>query len=111
MGKTITGIVTSDVSDKTIVITVVSRKTDPIYKKQYSVRTKFMAHDENNEAKLGDKVSIKETRPMSTRKRFILDKVLEKAAVGFQDSDAVADVPKTEKTKEEKQSEPAEAKE
>ncbi len=96
MGKTIIGTVTSDVSDKTIVITVVSRKTDPLYKKQYSVRTKFIAHDEKNEAKLGDKVSIVETRPLSARKRFALEKVLEKAAIGFKDTDATADVPKDE---------------
>lgn len=99
MGKTITGIVTSDMADKTIVITVTSRKTDPLYKKQYTVRTKFIAHDEKNEAKMGDKVSIVETRPMSARKRFALVKVLEKAAIGFKDTDATADVTEEPKAK------------
>lgn len=102
MGKTIIGKVTSDIAEKTIVITVVRRKTDPIYKKQYSVRTKYMAHDEKNEAKMGDKVSIVETRPLSARKRFTLEKVIEKAAIGFRDTDATADVPKEPKAKSQK---------
>jgi small subunit ribosomal protein S17 len=93
MAKTIQGTVTSDKTDKTIVITVTSRKTHPIYKKQYSVNTKYMAHDENNEAKIGDMVIIRETRPISRRKRFTLDKVVEKAHIGFVEADAMADVP------------------
>ncbi len=78
MAKTITGIVSSDKADKTIIVTVQTRKTHPIYRKQYSVSTKFMAHDENNEAQVGDKVSIVETRPLSARKRFTLDRIIEK---------------------------------
>lgn len=93
MAKTIQGTVSSDKSDKTIVITVTSRKTHPIYKKQYSINTKYMAHDEGNEAKVGDIVIIRETRPISRRKRFILDKVVEKARIGFVETDATADVP------------------
>jgi small subunit ribosomal protein S17 len=93
MGRSITGIVTSDKSDKTIVITVVTRKTHKLYKKQYSVRSKFMAHDEKNDAKVGDKVVIVETRPISARKRFNLDKVVERAGVRFEETDATADVP------------------
>ena len=81
MARTITGVVSSDKADKTIVITVITRKTHPIYKKQYSTTTKFMAHDEKNEAKQGDKVVITETRPLSARKRFTLTKVLETARV------------------------------
>lgn len=81
MARTITGVVSSDKADKTIVITVTTRKTHPIYKKQYSVTTKFMAHDENNEARAGDKVVIVETRPLSARKRFTLQQVVEKARV------------------------------
>lgn len=96
MGRSITGTVTSDKTDKTIVITVVTRKTHPLYKKQYSVRTKFMAHDENNTAKLGDRVTIVETKPLSARKRFTLAKVVEKAGVSFKDSDATSDVPQEE---------------
>ncbi len=91
--RTIQGTVTSNKTDKTIVITVTTRKTHPIYKKQYSVNTKYMAHDENNDCNVGDVVIIKETRPISRRKRFTLDKVVEKAHIGFVEADATADVP------------------
>ena len=79
MAKTLTGIVTSDVADKTITVTVTSRETHPIYGKQYTVSRKYMAHDEDNTAKKGDKVTISETRPFSKRKAFKLDAVIEKA--------------------------------
>jgi small subunit ribosomal protein S17 len=79
MAKTLTGIVTSDAADKTITISVVSRETHPIYGKQYSVTRKYAAHDEKNEAKIGDKVTISETRPISKRKFFKLDVVVEKS--------------------------------
>lgn len=79
MAKTLTGIVTSDVADKTITITVTSRETHPIYSKQYTVSRKYAAHDEKNEAKIGDKVTISETRPFSKRKFFKLDTIVEKS--------------------------------
>ena len=79
MAKTLTGIVTSDVRDKTITVTVTSRETHPIYGKQYTVSRKYTAHDEKNEAKLGDKVTIVETRPVSKTKSFALQKVEELA--------------------------------
>lgn len=78
MAKTLVGVVVSDKADKSIVVKVVTRKTHPIYKKQYSVSAKFMAHDEKNEAQTGDKVSIIETRPLSARKRYILKTVIER---------------------------------
>ena len=81
MARTITGVVASEKGDKTIVITVTTRKTHPIYKKQYSVTTKFMAHDEKNEAHIGDLVTIVETRPISKRKRFALKKIVETARI------------------------------
>jgi small subunit ribosomal protein S17 len=81
MAKTLTGVVTSDRPDKTIIVSVATRKTHPIYKKQYTETKKFMAHDENNEAKKGDKVIISETRPLSARKRFTLSKIAERAGV------------------------------
>lgn len=87
MAKTITGVVSSDKADKTIVITVSERKTHPLYRKQFSVSKKFMAHDEKNEAKLGDKVSIRETRPLSARKRFMLVKVIERAGVTYKEGE------------------------
>jgi small subunit ribosomal protein S17 len=93
MSKQMTGTVTSDKGDKTIVITVRARKTHPIYKKQYTVNTKFMAHDEKNEAKTGDLVTIVETRPISARKHFKLSKIIERAGVTFVETDATADIP------------------
>lgn len=79
MARTITGMVSSDKPDKTIVVSVTTRKTHPIYKKQYSVTNKFMAHDETNQASEGDKVLIKESKPLSARKRWTLVEVIEKA--------------------------------
>lgn len=78
MAKTIIGIVSSNKTDKTIVVTVQTKKMHPIYRKQYSVSRKFMAHDEKNEAEVGDKVSIVETRPLSARKRHTLERIIEK---------------------------------
>lgn len=92
MAKTLTGIVTSDVMNKTITVTVTSRETHPIYKKQYTVSRKYAAHDENNEAKKGDLVVIIETRPVSKRKAFKLEKVLErsKGSIELKEDEAVA---------------------
>lgn len=72
MAKTLTGIVTSDKRDKTITVTVTSRETHPIYKKQYTVNRKYQAHDPKNEAGIGDKVQISEIRPVSKTKSFQL---------------------------------------
>ena len=79
MAKTLTGVVTSDVRDKTITVTVTSRETHPLYGKQYTVSRKYTAHDENNEAHIGDRVRIVETRPLSKTKSFKLDVIEEKA--------------------------------
>ncbi len=89
MAKSITGIVSSDKTDKTIVVTVHTRKTHPLYRKQYMVTTKFMAHDEKNAAKVGDKVVINETRPISRRKRFTLSEIVEKPKLREENLEAV----------------------
>jgi small subunit ribosomal protein S17 len=102
MARTISGTVVSDKADKTIVINVQMRKTHPLYKKQYTVNTKFMAHDEKNEAKVGDKVVVVECRPLSARKRFTLERVAERGGVRFEEADATADVPQEEKAEEKK---------
>lgn len=81
MAKTIVGVVTSNKTDKTIVVTTHARKTHPLYRKQYTVTRKFMAHDEKNECQPGDKVAIIETRPLSARKRYALDRIVEKPAL------------------------------
>lgn len=78
MSKSIIGVVTSNKADKTIVITAQTRKTHPLYRKQYTVSTKFMAHDEKNEAELGDTVEITESRPISAKKHFVLTRIIEK---------------------------------
>ncbi len=90
MAKTLTGIVTSDVANKTITITVTSRETHPIYGKQYTVSRKYAAHDENNEAKIGDKVVIVETRPVSKRKAFKLESIIEKSRGSIELKEEVA---------------------
>ena len=79
MAKTLTGYVTSDKRDKSITITVTSRETHPIYKKQYTVSRKYQAHDEKNEATTGDLVVISEVRPISKTKSFELQTIVEKS--------------------------------
>lgn len=79
MAKVLTGIVTSDVRDKTITVTVTSRETHPIYGKQYTVSRKYQAHDPKNEAGKGDKVQISEIRPVSKTKAFQLESIEERA--------------------------------
>ena len=81
MARTLIGTVSSNKGDKTIVVTVLTRKTHPLYRKQYTVSTKFMAHDEKNEAQTGDKVEIVETRPLSARKHHSLSRIIEKPAL------------------------------
>lgn len=78
MARTMIGTVSSAKADKTIVVTVQTRKTHPIYHKQYTVSRKYMAHDEKNAAQAGDRVSIVETRPISRRKHFALERIIEK---------------------------------
>ena len=77
--RTLTGIVTSDARDKTITVTVTSRETHPLYGKQYTVSRKYTAHDETNDAHVGDKVTIGEVRPISKTKSFTLVKVVERS--------------------------------
>jgi small subunit ribosomal protein S17 len=104
MAKTIIGTVSSDKSDKTIVVTVRTRKTHPLYRKQYTVSKKFMAHDEKNEAQVGDKVAIVETRPISAKKRFKLDRIVEKPKLR---DDTLAAIKVEEPVKEKKDEENA----
>lgn len=73
------GIVVSDAADKTIVVEVTERKPHPVYGKMMTSTKKFHAHDENNEAGVGDTVQIMETRPLSKTKRWRLLKIVEKA--------------------------------
>lgn len=77
--KVYRGTVVSDKMDKTITVVVETKKTHPLYGKRVKYSKKFKAHDENNEAKIGDVVTIMETRPLSATKRFRLLKIVEKA--------------------------------
>ena len=79
--KTYRGTVVSDKMDKTITVIIETKKTHPLYGKRVKYSKKFKAHDELNEARIGDFVEIMETRPLSATKRFRLVKVLEKAVV------------------------------
>ena len=65
MAHTLVGIVSSDKRDKTITVSITNRETHPLYRKQYTKTRKYTAHDENNEAHLGDKVEITSCRPLS----------------------------------------------
>ena len=79
--RVLRGKVVSDKMDKTIVVEIPETKKHRLYKKQVKVSTKVKAHDENNEAALGDTVEIMETRPLSRDKHFRLVKVVEKAVI------------------------------
>lgn len=70
--RTKTGIVTSTKMQKTIVVSVETYKTHPKYKKRYRSTAKFYAHDEKGLAKVGDTVTVSETRPLSALKRWML---------------------------------------
>ncbi|MDD5088226.1 MAG: 30S ribosomal protein S17 [bacterium] len=72
------GVVVSNKMSKTIVVAVERRVQDPLYKKYVRRTTKFMAHDEQNECEIGDRVRIMETRPLSKRKNWRLVQVIEK---------------------------------
>ncbi len=73
------GVVTSNKMEKSIVVRVETRKKHPLYGKFLTQSTKFMAHDEKNECGIGDTVRIQETRPLSTRKRWRLVEIVERA--------------------------------
>ena len=77
--KTRIGKVVSDKMDKTVVVAVRTTQRHPIYKKTVTHTKKFKAHDEKNEAKIGDTVSIMETRPLSKDKRWRVVEIVEKA--------------------------------
>jgi small subunit ribosomal protein S17 len=79
--KTLVGTVTSDKMDKTVVVTVNRVTRHPLYGKVVRVSKKYKAHDENNEAKIGDTVRICECRPISKDKTYFVQEILERAVV------------------------------
>jgi small subunit ribosomal protein S17 len=73
------GIVTSDKMDKTIVVEIMMRKLHPLYKKYVTRSKKVKAHDETNDAHIGDTVRVEECRPLSRDKRWRLIEIVERA--------------------------------
>ena len=76
--KTRVGIVTSDKMDKTIVVSIIDNVKHPLYGKIVKRTYKLKAHDENNECRIGDRVKVMETRPLSKDKRWRLVEIVEK---------------------------------
>ena len=75
----VTGRVVSDKMDKTVVVAVERQVRHAVYGKSQRKTSKFVAHNENNEAKVGDTVAIAESRPMSRRKRWVVTRVVAQA--------------------------------
>ena len=79
--RVLRGKVVSDKMDQTIVVEIATKRSHPLYGKRVNFSRRFKAHDENNEAKIGDIVEIMETRPLSKDKHFRLTKIVEKAII------------------------------
>ncbi|MBQ5310673.1 MAG: 30S ribosomal protein S17 [Oscillospiraceae bacterium] len=77
--KTRVGMVVSDKMDKTVVVAIQDNVKHPLYKKIIKRTIRLKAHDENNECRIGDKIEIMETRPLSKDKRWRLVRIIEKA--------------------------------
>lgn len=77
--RVLVGTVTSDKMDKTVVVTVVRRFRHPIYGKFVQRRKKYMVHDSQNQCRIGDKVAIEESRPLSKKKKWIIQRIVERA--------------------------------
>ncbi len=77
--RSFVGVVSSDKMDKTIVVSISTKKMDRLYKKYVSRTKKYMAHDENNDAHIGDTVRIVECRPLSRNKCWRLAEIVERA--------------------------------
>lgn len=77
--KTRVGKVVSDKMDKTVVVAIVDNVKHPLYKKIIKRTVKLKAHDENNQCRIGDRVEVMETRPLSKDKRWRVTNILEKA--------------------------------
>ena len=82
--RTITGVVSSAAGNKTIVVTRTVRETHQLYGKKFTRNRKFHAHDEKNQAKVGDTVIIEESRPISATKTWTLSKIVEHGREKFE---------------------------
>lgn len=79
--KAFIGTVTSDKMEKTVVVSVTSVTRHPLYGKIMKTSKKFKAHNENNDAKMGDRVRIRECRPISKDKNFFVEEILERTEI------------------------------
>ena len=79
--KSFIGTVTSDKMDKTVVVSVVRVTRHQLYGKVIKINKKYKAHSESNEAKLGDRVRIRECRPISKDKKFFVEEILERSVL------------------------------
>ena len=77
--REIIGTVVSNKMTKSVVVTIERQVRDAVYGKQLKRTSRFMAHDENNDAKIGDKVALVESRPLSRRKRWVVTRVVERS--------------------------------
>jgi small subunit ribosomal protein S17 len=77
--KRLVGVVTSDKMDKTVIVEVSTTKRHRVYGKVMRLRKKYKAHDEANKARVGDRVEIIESKPISRHKRFMLTSIVERA--------------------------------
>ena len=77
--KVLTGVVVSDKMEKTVVVKITTKKLHPLYKKYITSSVKYKAHDEKNDANIGDTVNIIECRPISKDKCWSLQEILERA--------------------------------
>jgi small subunit ribosomal protein S17 len=75
----IIGTVVSNKMQKSVVVTIERQVRDSLYGKQQRLTSRFMAHDEKNEAQVGDRVALVSSRPLSRRKRWVVTRVVEKA--------------------------------
>ena len=82
--KTRVGMVVSDKMDKTVVVAIVDNVKHPLYKKIVKRTVRLKAHDENNECRVGDRVEVMETRPLSKDKRWRVVEIIEKAKYSHQ---------------------------
>ena len=98
--RTVQGVVVSDKNDKTIVVLVETHRRHPKYGKRVKYGKKFYAHDENNEAKVGDVVTIMETRKLSATKRFRLVSIDKNAEMTVKEAEAELKAEELEVTSE-----------
>jgi small subunit ribosomal protein S17 len=77
--KVLTGVIVSNKMEKTVVVKITTKKLHPLYKKYITSSVKYKAHDEKNDANIGDKVNIVECRPISKDKCWSLQEILERA--------------------------------